>query len=120
MEHEDVGNLTNRILKFCKIDNKGFVIIEKMSLKVADKILLVLSAKYLANRLQQKLNRKITISEISSAGEIAKILKEKETVIAARLNDLKGAKKIISPERGSFKVAPYEIEKFIGELERER
>ena len=117
MEHEDIGSLTNRILRFCKVDNKGFVIIEKMNLKIADKVMLVLSARYLANRLQQKLGKEPTISEVSNAGEIAKILREKETIIAARLNDLKIAKKIISPKRGIFKVASYEVEKFIKGIE---
>ena len=117
MEHEDIKNLISRILKFCKIDSKGFVVIQKSDLTIPQKIMLVLSAKYLANRLQQKLGRESPISEISRTKELARMLREKDAVIAARLKDLKDAKKIISPDRGTFKVAPYAIESFLKELE---
>ena len=86
-------------------------------LTIPQKIMLALSARYLANKLQQKLGRESSIMEISNAKELADMLKEKEAVIAARLKDLKDAKKVISPNRGVFKIAPYAIKDFIAELE---
>ncbi|MFH0832282.1 MAG: hypothetical protein V1900_00975, partial [Candidatus Aenigmatarchaeota archaeon] len=66
MAHEDIKDLIKRILKFCKIDNKGFVIIQKKKLRIIDKMILVLSARYLANKLQIKQARDVTIQEIVS------------------------------------------------------
>src|SRR3989344_4927993 len=63
MEHEDIKGLIQKILVLCKIDNKGFVVINKSQLRVKDKIMLVLSARHLANKLQQKLGRGELISE---------------------------------------------------------
>jgi len=117
MEYEDLRDLISRILKFCKVDNKGFVVMYQPSLRMVDKILLVLSARHLANKLQQKLGRKTTISEEVSAKELSNMLRKKDAVIIARLKDLKDAGKILSTKRGVYKIAPHVIEPFLKELE---
>lgn len=117
MEHEDIKDLISRILKFCKIDNKGFVIIQKSGLIIPQKIMLVLSARYLANKLQEKLGRENNISGQVAAKELSSMLKEKDPVVIARLKDLKDAKKVLSSERGIYKIAPYAIKNFLNELE---
>ena len=117
MEHEDLKDLISRILQFCKIDNKGFVVIQKAGLIIPHKIMLVLSARYLANKLQGKLGRENNISEKVAAKELSYILKEKDPVIFARLKDLKDAKKVLTSERGIYKIAPYAIKDFLKELE---
>lgn len=117
IEHEDIKDLIGRISKFCKIDNKGFVVIQGKKLKLLDKILLILSARYLANKLQHKLGKEVTIPENVSAKELSNMIKEKNTVILARLKDLKDGKKIISQGWGVYKVASYAINDFLMELE---
>lgn len=117
MEHGDIKQLVGKLLQFCKIDEKGFVVIQKPSLIIPKKIMLVLSARYLANKLQQKLGREKVISEEVSAKELSNILKEKDAVIRARLKDLKDAKKILSPQRGIYKISPYTVNAFLIELE---
>ena len=117
MEHEDIKISINRLLKFCKIDEKGFVIIQKSSLNMIQKIMLVLSARYLASNLQKKLGREKIISDEISANELTDMLREKNTVVIARLKDLKDTKKIISSKRGIYKVASYAIDDFLTELE---
>jgi tryptophanyl-tRNA synthetase len=117
MEHEDIKDLIGRILKMCKTDNSGFVIIRKSNLTIAQKIMLVLSARYLANKLQQKLNKDISILEVCKTKELANMVKEEDAVITARLKELKDDRKIISPGRGEFKIAPYAIKDFLTELE---
>jgi hypothetical protein len=117
MEHADINKLIGRILKFCKIDNKGYVILQKGSLIILDKIMLVLSARYLANKLQQKLGRENPISEQMNTKEIAEMIKEKDAVVAARLKELKDAKKALSPKTGVYKIAPYAIDEMLDKLE---
>jgi hypothetical protein len=118
MEHEDIKDLIKRMLVFCKIDSQGFVIIQSSSkLIIPQKLLLILSARYLANKLQQKLARENGISELVTIKDLANMMKEKDTVIIARLKDLKDAKKIISPERGVYKIASYALKPFLTELE---
>jgi DNA-binding transcriptional ArsR family regulator len=120
MEQEDLKNLIRRIQKLCKIDNNGYVIIRKTNLSNVQQILLVLSARYLGNRLQLKLNRDITIFEICKIKELSEMLKVKDAVITARLKELKDKKKVISPDRGEFKIPPYEIKDLLEELEGQR
>lgn len=117
LEHENIKDLISRILKLCKIDTRGFVDIQKPGLTILQKIQLTLSARYLANKLQQKLGRESSIEEICKTKELTGMLKEKETVVTARLKELKDAKKVISPSRGVFKIAPYKIKDFLTELE---
>ena len=117
LEHEDIKSLTSRVLKLCKIDTKGFVMIQKSNLTIPERILLALSARFLANKLQQKLGRESAIEETCTTKELADMLSEKGTVVTARLKELKDAKKVLSPSRGVFKVAPYEIRDILDELE---
>lgn len=117
MEHEDIKDLVSRILRFCKIDSNGFVVIQKSGLIIPQKIMLILSARYLANKLQEKLGRENNISEKVSAKELSSMLKEKDPVIIARLKDLKDAKKVLSSERGVYKITPYAIKDFLKEVE---
>lgn len=117
MEHDDIKDLISRILEFCKIDNNGFVVIRRPGLTMQQRIMLLLSARYLANKLQQKLNRDSPINESCTTMEIANMLKEKDTVVRVRVKELKDAKKVLSPKRGVFKIAPFEIEDFLTDLE---
>lgn len=117
MEYGDIKQLVSKVLQFCKIDDKGFVVIQKPNLIIPQKIMLVLTARYLANKLQQKLGRENIISEEVSARELSNILKEKDAVVIARLKDLKDAKKILSPKRGIYKITPYAVKDFLIELE---
>jgi len=117
MEHEDIKELITRITNFCKVDNKGFVLIHNKQLRIQDKIMLVLSARYLANKLQQKLGKEASILELVKAKEMSEMLKEKDTVVIARLKELKDDKKIISQGRGIYKIASYAIKDLLNDLE---
>jgi hypothetical protein len=117
MEHEDIKGYITRLIKFCKIDNKGFVIIQSSKLRTVDKLLIILSARYLANKLQQKLGKESTIAETVTIKDLANMIKEKDAVIIARLKELKDSKKIVPRGRGIYQIAPYAINDFLNELE---
>jgi len=119
MEQEDIQQLISRIIKFCKIDKNGYVVIhdKNLKLKLIDKILLILSARYLGNRLQQKLNRDITINDQVNNKEISNMLREKNQVVNARLKDLKDERKVIPVRRGVYKIAPHVIDQVLSALE---
>ncbi len=117
MEHEDIKGFITRLMKFCKIDSKGFVMIQSSKLRIVDKLLIILCARYLANKLQQKLGKESSIAETVTIKDLASMMKEKDAVIIARLKDLKDSKKVISKGRGIYKIAPYAINDFLNELE---
>ena len=121
MEHKDLNSLIDKIQLFCHVYKNGFVKIDDKIVKILNipnRVLLVLSARHLANKLQLKLGKEGTIKEEMSSKELAEMLKEKQLVINARLKDLKDKKQIVPIERGTYKVASYTIITFLSELER--
>jgi hypothetical protein len=121
-QDEDIKALISSVQKFCKVDKNGFVVIESSAIKkknVVDKILLVLTARYVANKLFLILKKESTINATVTIDELEDILKEKRTILIARLKDLKDAKKITSESRGSYKITAYSIKSFLQSLEGE-
>lgn len=121
MEHENIKELIEKALKYCKIDKNGFVIIDQKtlsSLRIQDKVTLVLIARHLASKLQEKLGREVSIKEEVSAQDLASMLKEKQLVINARMKELKDKKQVIPVSRGTYKIAPYGISPFLKTLEK--
>ncbi|RLG44252.1 MAG: hypothetical protein DRN81_04920 [Thermoproteota archaeon] len=116
MEHDEIRELIGLVLGICKIDKKGYVVIRRTGLTMQQRIMVVLTARYLANKLQQELERESPIDETCTTMEIANMLKEKDTVVRVRLKELKDDKKVLSPKRGVFRIAPYEIKEFLKEL----
>jgi len=123
MEHKDINSLISRILNLCQVDKNGFVKIEDKFLKklnLIDKIILILSARHLANKLQTKLGKEVTIREEMTSQEIANMLREKKIVINARLKELKDKKQAIPVERGTYKVAPYAVSDILDKMEAQK
>ncbi|MFA6462012.1 MAG: hypothetical protein WCV90_07140 [Candidatus Woesearchaeota archaeon] len=119
MENEDLKTLIEKLLFFCKIDKNGYVIVDNGSTKkltTPNGILLVLSARYLASKLQQKLGKESSIKEEVETQEIAQMLKEKPAIVTARLKDLKDQKLVVPVERGTFKIASYAIADLLNKL----
>lgn len=115
-EHSNIEELIKKTMNFCKIDKKGHVVLDAnstKSFKIHDKILLVMTARHLANKLQKKEDGEATITEEITAGEVADILREKKNVMATRLKELKDDKKITLVSRGIFKMAPYAVDTFL-------
>ena len=116
MEHENLQTLISRALKFAKIDKNGHVVIAGRW-SIADKIMLTLTARYLGNHLQLKLGAEPTILKEVATEDLSKMLGEKQSVVSARLKDLKDKKWAIAKDRGVFTVAPYSIDDFLTKLE---
>ena len=117
MEHENLQSLVERALKFCKVDKSGHVVINKPDLTMMDKIMLVLVARHLGNRLQLKLGGESTIKEEVTSEELAKMMSADKAVISARLKDLKDKKMAAPVDLGSYKVTSYAVDGFIKKLE---
>lgn|GEM_PF-1718537 len=117
IEQENIQLLVSDILKFCKIDKRGYVVITEKKLKTQDKIMLILSARYLASKLQEKINSEITIDEKVSNKELVDMLKEKDMIIGARLRDLREGRVVEQISRGVHRVCAHAIEGFLGKLE---
>jgi len=88
-EREHIQDPITRIMKFCKIDRSGSVSIFYNNLSPRNKVLLVLCARYLANKLQIQLGKEPIVPDKISAKELADMLRVKSNVINARLKELK-------------------------------
>ncbi len=123
-EMENVERLIKRVSELAGVDKEGHVVIKDNTLskrlREIDKILLALSVRFLASRLQEKLNRDVTISPMVTAEELSKYFGMKRDTATARLNDLKRERKIILKGKGKFSIAPYYIEVVLKKLESAR
>jgi hypothetical protein len=115
VELENVKELIERLSKFCKVDTQGYLfvinrdLIQRLAIK--DKILLGLSARYLASKLEENI-----LSDVSTE-ELAKFFSERNTAINSRAKELKDQGKIIVKERGRYSINPYQIDDFIRSIE---
>ncbi len=121
LEKEEVKELIQRIRNFAEVDNDGYVRIkEKINhINLRKKAMLVLSSRYLANRLQTLLDREEKISGEVKSSEIADMLNKDNAVINARMKELKDDNKVENTSRGVYKVRPKAIDSFIEKLEGE-
>ncbi len=120
-ENEDFINLMRRVINYAKVDKNGYVIINEVinrKITLQDKILLILTVRYLASKLQEKLEKDITISAEVSAEELAKMAKSTKNVMFARVTELKTARKLISGNtKGSYVILDYHIKDFLNKLD---
>lgn len=118
-QQQDIEQSIKEIMKFCKIDKNGHVIIDgnvSKKLNLHNKVMLTLSARYLGSKLQEKTGQEVTIKGELSYKDLAEMLKEKPAVIAARLTELKDQKKVKSTSRGVFSIAAYSIPELLNNL----
>lgn len=120
-EQTNIEQLISRLSKFCKVDKNGYIFVDDklllQKLTIRDKIMLALSARYLANRLQEKLGLAPTISAEVSSDELTRFFSDKKDVIQARAKELKDDGKILSKDRGIYSVYPFQIEDFVASIE---
>ncbi|NPE26953.1 hypothetical protein HNV12_03040 [Methanococcoides sp. SA1] len=117
-----MGSL-KRVLKYMSVDSSGYVIFKNPKINfmtTKKKILAISIARFLANKLQEQAGDDQTISPNIDRHQVSKILKIKETVASARLKDLKDERSILADKgkNGEFHVAPYSVEPFLDELDR--
>lgn len=94
--------------KFCKVDAKGRVLFTVKGISNKDKIKLVLVARFLANKLDNKINPRVNVSEI------AYMLSISEDQARARLSDIAKEGFATPKDRGVYLVVPYRIDDFLG------
>jgi hypothetical protein len=120
MEQEEISKLITKTLTFARIDKNGFVsLLNPLKIKIADKIMLVLISRYLANKLQTKLGKEVSINENMKIDDLANNLREKRAVIIARIKDLKDNNLISSDKEGIYRIQPHAISPFLDRLNKE-
>lgn len=102
-----LGSQVERILKLCKIDPKGRVLINVKGMTQKDKLKLVLVARFLANKLDEKIDSKVSNSELSY------ILNAPIYQARARASEIVREGFAISDTKGTFSVVPYRIDDFL-------
>ena len=90
IETEDLESLLSGISKACELSQDGYVrikpdIVKKLSDR--EQIHLVLSARFIVNKLQTRLNREGVISASVSNEELARILRMKQSSVNSRVSE---------------------------------
>ncbi len=117
LEEEKIGELIEEIRNYATVDKNGFVKINHdLDLSQRKIVWLVLSVRYLANKLQSRLNREDPIRAEMKASDIAEILKKNKTTISARLKELYEDGRAEKPSRGVYRANPHKIKKLLEDL----
>ena len=116
-EPGDIRSLVTRIMMFCKIDKSGYVVVSDKKLSIQDKILLILSARYLAHKLQVKLGKEGKINSEVTTTELTDMIRANPKTISGRLSELTKGSKVKSPKIATYKIAPHAIEQILVILE---
>lgn len=119
-EKEDYAKLIRRMMKYAKVDQEGYVIIDETAKDVPmkDKILLILTTRYLANKLQEKLGKENAIKGEMSADDLEHIMRAKKDVIQARIKELRDDNKVKSEKAGIYSIAPHYLKTFLDTLDK--
>lgn len=121
-EQENTLELVERLSRFCMIDKRGvhqFIDKRINSYGLKDRLAIILSARHLGAKLQERAGEEVTIPDTATTEELARLLGEQAKVVNARLIDLTKEHKAVRPQRGVFKIAPYTIARIIDNLEGE-
>lgn len=101
-EKEKLPCLIEKTLLFCKVDEDGIVNIENPHLKNSDKIKIVLVARFLANKLNSKIQSSVKTEELLSSTGISD-----KNILYARISELT-KQKICFKEDNSYEIYPYQ------------
>lgn len=91
----------------CAVDKAGNVEVKNPSLAAKDKVMLVLAARFLANKLDESISPDVTAEELARNTAIEKVQ------VRARASDLAKDRQIEVISRGVFRALLHKIEPFL-------
>lgn len=106
-EEKELIELLSKINKICQLDKKGYVSFIKRDLTDKEKILFILIARFLANKLENTIPKEVTNEEL------LKMLKKSKSQIRARVSDLRKEDKIKDIGRNIHEIKPIQIHKIL-------
>jgi hypothetical protein len=101
---EDVVNIA---LRYCAVDTKGNVHLKEHDLPGKLRVKVVLSAKTIANQLDEALSAEISVADLSKATGLA------ENQARARASESVDEGFAESPARGSYRASPFRVVQFL-------
>lgn len=110
---ERVPQQIKRLLKFARVGTGGKVFVEPRNLSPDYRLKVILVARFLANKLHLEINPQITIEELSEYSHLDK------DQVRARMSNIVRQKFAKRVDKGIFIVLPFQINKFIEELNSE-
>lgn len=121
LELEELEHLISGVSQYCVLSSSGFPRIEKvgkLELSDRDKIHLVLSARYLANKLQQVMKKEQTVSASMTNVELSEALRMRIKTVNARVSDLRKDGYVSDVGKATYSVLPHSIDSLIQKLDK--
>ncbi|MFQ6084300.1 MAG: hypothetical protein ACE5KE_09655 [Methanosarcinales archaeon] len=102
------------VLKFCRVDPNGRVLVDKLNLTNKEKVKLVLVARFLASKLDSNISAEVGVDDISENVNIS------PHQARARISEIVREGFATTKERGSYLVTPYKIDAWLFNLIKSR
>lgn len=122
LEKEELEELLTGLDGWFQVSpENGYVKInEKFALSDKTKLHLILTARYLVNKLQNKLGQGNPVKDSMTIDELATNLRLSKKEVSRRISDLRISKRVEDVERGEIRVTSYAIRGLIEELDKKR
>ncbi len=104
---DSLEEVVNTALQYCAVDSKGKVYLKEQDLPGKLRVKVVLSAKTIANQLDESLGAEITVADLSQATGLA------ENQARARASEAVDEGFAESPARGSYRANPFRVAQFL-------
>ena len=119
-ERLNLEQLVKRLVPICRVDANGFVHFSDRriitDLNQADIVHLVLVARLVGHQLQEKAGKDVSISEVATADEVARMTGIPKNAVTARLADLKKSRRAEAVRRGEFKASVSYVEELLNAI----
>ena len=110
-DEERVPKLIERMLKYCKVDDKGRVIFENPDLTTRERVKAVMLAKFLASKLDENISADMDADDISTSANIPR------DQAIARANEFVSNKYFMRIGKARYAIAAFSVDKILNELD---
>lgn len=121
LEADELIGMLEKISKYCEISESGFVRLingADKSLSKKERIYLVISARYVANRLQKTMETEPTISSSISSQEISDMLMIDKASVQARASEYRKENKLTDVAKGVYEARSHGVKDFLEEIDK--
>jgi hypothetical protein len=109
---DSLEEVVNTALQYCVVDARGKVHLKDHNLPGKLRVKVALSAKTIANQLDESFSAEITVTDLSEATGLA------ENQARARASEAVDERFAESPARGTYRAKPFRVAQFLKELAR--
>lgn len=112
-EKEKIPEQVRKVLRYCKVSKEGKVLLEKNNFTLRESLKLILTARFLASKLDGEISEEVSIDEL-----VASMNSSNKESLVTRMKEIvdEGHAKRVSA--GAYKIIPFYIDGILDKLNK--